>query len=97
MGLYQRERLKEYEYRLQNARYGFFGGDWLTTILLFEALDNDYTLVGDPGGDRGGGDWAAATSAEGTSNPPRPGDVASFQDFSWSAISSCRSADLLTA
>jgi hypothetical protein len=61
MDPYQRQRLKEYEYQLQNARYGFFGGDWLTALLLFEALDNDYMYVGDPssfsGGDWGGGDW----------------------------------------
>jgi uncharacterized membrane protein YgcG len=57
MGPHQRQRLREYEYQLQNARYGFFGGDWLTAILLFEALDNDYTFVGDPGGDWGGGDF----------------------------------------
>jgi uncharacterized membrane protein YgcG len=62
----QRQRLREYEYQLQNARYGFFGADWLTALLLFEALDNDYTYVDDPssfdagafgGGDWGGGDW----------------------------------------
>jgi uncharacterized membrane protein YgcG len=68
MGPHQRQRLREYEYQLQNARYGFFGGDWLTAILLFEALDNDYMYMGDPssfddtggdwgGGDFGGGDW----------------------------------------
>src|SRR5919112_1065277 len=68
MGPYQRQRLRDYEYQLQNARYGFFGGDWLTAILLFEALDNDYMYLGDPssfddpggdwgGGDFGGGDW----------------------------------------
>ena len=68
MGPYQRQKLKDYEYQLQNARYGFFGGDWLTAILLFEALDNDYMYMGDPssfvdpggdwgGGDFGGGDW----------------------------------------
>jgi uncharacterized membrane protein YgcG len=63
----QRQRLREYEYQLQNARYGFFGADWLTALLLFEALDNDYTYVDDPssfdagafgGGDWGGGDWS---------------------------------------
>ena len=58
---YQRQRLREYEYQLGNARYGFFGGDWLTALLLFEALDNDYMYVGDPSsldaGDFGGGDW----------------------------------------
>jgi hypothetical protein len=62
----QRRRLREYEYQLENARYGFFGADWLTALLLFEALDNDYMHVGDPssfdagdfgGGDWGGGDW----------------------------------------
>jgi hypothetical protein len=65
MDPYQRQRLREYEYQLQNARYGFFGADWLTAILLFEALDNDYMYVGDPssfdtggfGGDWGGGVW----------------------------------------
>jgi hypothetical protein len=61
MDPHQRQRLKEYEYRLENARYGFFGGDWLTALLLFEALDNDYMHVGDPSsfdaGDFGGGDW----------------------------------------
>ena len=73
MGPYQRQRLRDYEYQLQNARYGFFGADWLTAILLFEALDNDYMYMGDPssfgdpggdwgdgdfgGGDWGGGDW----------------------------------------
>jgi uncharacterized membrane protein YgcG len=61
MDPYQRQRLREYEYQLQNARYGFFGGDWLTALLLFEALDNDYMYMGDPssfsGGDWGGGEW----------------------------------------
>jgi hypothetical protein len=61
MNPYQRQRLREYEYQLGNARYGFFGGDWLTALLLFEALDNDYMYVGDPSsfdaGDFGGGDW----------------------------------------
>ena len=67
MDPHQRQRLREYEYGLQNARYGFFGGDWLTALLLFEALDTDYMYVGDPsafagegfadGGDWGGGDW----------------------------------------
>jgi len=61
MDPYQRQRLREYEYQLGNARYGFFGGDWLTALLLFEAIDNDYTYMGDPssfsGGDWGGGDW----------------------------------------
>jgi len=61
MDPYQRQRLREYEYQLQNARYGFVGGDWLTALLLFEALDNDYMYMGDPssfsGSDWGGGDW----------------------------------------
>jgi uncharacterized membrane protein YgcG len=61
MDPYQRQRLREYEYQLQNARYGFFGADWLTALLLFEALDNDYMHVDDPSsfdaGDWGGGDW----------------------------------------
>ena len=61
MDSHQRQRLREYEYQLGNARYGFFGGDWLTALLLFEALDNDYMYVGDPSsfdaGDFGGGDW----------------------------------------
>jgi uncharacterized membrane protein YgcG len=70
MDPYQRQKLREYEYQLGNARYGFFGGDWLAAILLFEALDNDYMSLGDPssfdaggsdsdwgGGDWGGGDW----------------------------------------
>jgi uncharacterized membrane protein YgcG len=61
MNPYQRQKLREYEYQLGNARYGFFGGDWLTALLLFEALDNDYMYVDDPSsfdvGDFGGGDW----------------------------------------
>jgi uncharacterized membrane protein YgcG len=61
MDPYQRQRLRDYEYQLGNARFGFFGGDWLTALLLFEALDNDYMYMGDPssfsGGDWGGGDW----------------------------------------
>jgi hypothetical protein len=66
MDPYQRQRLREYEYQLGNARYGFFGGDWLTALLLFEALDTDYAYMGDPssfagddwgGGDFGGGDF----------------------------------------
>src|SRR5215208_677874 len=61
MDPYQRQRLREYEHQLQNARYGFFGADWLTALLVFEALDNDYMYVGDPSsfdaGDYGGGDW----------------------------------------
>ena len=61
MDPYQRQRLRDYEYQLGNARYGFFGVDWLTALLLFEALDNDYMYVGDPSsfdaGDFGGGEW----------------------------------------
>jgi len=69
MDPYQRQQLREYEYQLHNARYGFFGADWLTALLLFEALDNDYMYMGDPAsfapgdpgdwgsGDWGGGDW----------------------------------------
>jgi uncharacterized membrane protein YgcG len=61
MDPHQRWKLREYEYQLENARYGFFGADWLTALLLFEALDNDYMYVGDPSsfddGDFGGGDW----------------------------------------
>ena len=68
----QRQRLREYEYQLQNARFGFFGADWLTALLVFEALDHDYvSMDGAPGfgeggwgdggdwsgGDWGGGDW----------------------------------------
>src|SRR5919199_262524 len=65
MDPYQRQRLREYEYQLQNARYGFFGADWFTALVLFEALDHDYVYMdgvpggGDwgAGGDWGGGDW----------------------------------------
>ena len=67
MDPYQRQRLREYEYQLQNARYGFFGADWLTALLIFEALDHDYAYMGGvpgegsgdwgAGGDWGGGDW----------------------------------------
>jgi hypothetical protein len=61
MDPYQRQRLREYEYQLENARYGFFGAEWIGALLLFEALDNDYMYMGDPssfsGGDLGGGDW----------------------------------------
>ena len=65
MDPHQRQRLREYEYQLGNARSGFFGGDWLAALLLFEALDNDYMHMGDPssfdtggfGSDWGGGDW----------------------------------------
>jgi uncharacterized membrane protein YgcG len=69
MDPYQRQRLREYEYELQNARFGFFGADWLTALLLFEALDHDFAYMdsapgegfgeggwGD-GGDWSGGDW----------------------------------------
>ena len=66
MGPRQRQRLREYEHQLGNARYGFFGGDWLTALLLFEAIDTDYAHMDDPsasagddwgGGDFGGGDF----------------------------------------
>ena len=69
MDPYQRQRLREYEYELQNARLGFFGADWLTAVLLFEALDHDYAYMGGApgegfgegdlgdGGDWSGGDW----------------------------------------
>ena len=62
----QRQRLREYEDQLGYARYGFFGADWLTALLLFEAIDTDYAYMGDPsasagddwgGGDFGGGDF----------------------------------------
>lgn len=63
----QRRRLQEYERDLGEARGGFFGSDWLTAILVFEALDTDYVYVdggpagdfggGFDGGDFGGGDW----------------------------------------
>jgi uncharacterized membrane protein YgcG len=65
----QRRQLQDYERRLDDARYGFFGADWLTALLLFEALDHDYVYMdGAPGegfgdggwgngGDWGGGDW----------------------------------------
>jgi len=63
MDPYQRQRLREYENQLGNARYGFFGAEWIGALLLFEALDNDYTYVGDPSsfdaGDFGGGDWGS--------------------------------------
>jgi uncharacterized membrane protein YgcG len=71
MDPYQRQRLREYEYELQNARFGFFGADWLTALLLFEALDHDYVYMdGAPGeafgeggwgdgGDWSGGDWGS--------------------------------------
>lgn len=67
MGPSGRRRLREYERRVGDARGTFFGGDFLTAFLLFEALDNDFTYVdGDPfggfggdidGGDFGGGDF----------------------------------------
>jgi hypothetical protein len=69
MDPYQRQRLREYEYQLQNARFGFFGADWLTALLIFEALDHDYAYMGGApgegfgeggwgdGGDWSGGDW----------------------------------------
>jgi uncharacterized membrane protein YgcG len=59
MDPYQRQRLREYEYQLQNARFGFFGADWLTALLLFEALDHDYVYMdgGAPGEGFGEGDW----------------------------------------
>ena len=52
-----RRRLQEYERRLDDARGGFFGADWLAAILIFEALDTDYAHMGDPGGDWAGGDY----------------------------------------
>ena len=71
MSPHQRARLRDYEIPATEARFGFFGGDWLAALLLFEALDNDYMYVGDPspfdaGGDWGGGDGVGATSAVGT-------------------------------
>src|SRR3712207_1637662 len=62
MGPRQRRELREYERRLDDARGGFFGADWLTALLVFEALDTDYVYVDSPGGDFGGGfgdggDW----------------------------------------
>jgi uncharacterized membrane protein YgcG len=69
MGPRQRRQLQDYERRLDDARGGFFGADWLTALLLFEALDHDYVYMdGAPGegfgeggwgdgGDWGGGDW----------------------------------------
>jgi DNA repair exonuclease SbcCD ATPase subunit len=67
----QHQQLRDYEYQLQNARSGFFGGDWLAALLLFEALDHNYTFMGDApfmgaggfgesdwnGGGWSGGDW----------------------------------------
>ncbi len=44
-------------YQLQNARYGFFGADWITALLLFEALDHDYAYMGGVPGEGFGGDW----------------------------------------
>jgi hypothetical protein len=61
MDPYQRQRLREYEYQLQNARFGFFGADWLTALLIFEALDHDYAYMGGAPGEGGwgdGGDWS---------------------------------------
>src|SRR3712207_1636613 len=62
MGPRQRSQLRDYERRLVDARGGFFGADWLTALLVFEALDTDYVYVDDPSGfaDGGwgdGGDW----------------------------------------
>jgi uncharacterized membrane protein YgcG len=65
MGPRQRRQLQDYERRLDDARGGFFGADWLTALLVFEALDTDYVHVDSPGGefgeagfgDWGGGDW----------------------------------------
>jgi uncharacterized membrane protein YgcG len=60
MDPYQRQRLREYEYQLQNARFSFLGADWLTALLLFEALDHDYVYMGGvPGEGFGDGDWGA--------------------------------------
>jgi uncharacterized membrane protein YgcG len=57
----QHRQLRDYERRLDDARGGFFGADWLTALLVFEALDHDYAYMGDPAsfapGDWGGGDW----------------------------------------
>ena len=33
------------------------GADWLTALLVFEALDNDYVYVDAPGGEFGEGGW----------------------------------------
>ncbi len=65
MGPRQRRQLQDYERRLDDARGGFFGANWLTALLVFEALDTDYVHVDSPGGefgeagfgDWGGGDW----------------------------------------
>jgi uncharacterized membrane protein YgcG len=67
MGPRQRRQIRDYERRLADARSGFFGADWLTALLVFEALDTDYVYVDNPagfgdggwgdGGDFGGGDW----------------------------------------
>ncbi len=55
----QRRRLQEYERELRDARGGFFGADWLTALLIFEALDTDYVYMdGGPTGDWGGGDFS---------------------------------------
>jgi hypothetical protein len=49
MDPYQRQRLSEFEQELQSACHNFFEADWLTALLLFEALDHDYgDTVGDP-------------------------------------------------
>jgi hypothetical protein len=51
----QRRQLRDYERRLDDARGGWYGTDWLTTLLIFEALDTDYVMV-DSAPD--GGDWS---------------------------------------
>jgi uncharacterized membrane protein YgcG len=60
----QRRQLQDYERRLDDARYGFFGADWLTALLVFEALGHDYAYMGGVPGEGfgegawgGGGDW----------------------------------------
>jgi uncharacterized membrane protein YgcG len=58
MGPRQKRQLRDYERRLDDARGGFFGTDWLTALLVFEALDTDYMYVDSPGGDFGDGGWA---------------------------------------
>ncbi len=57
MGPRQQRQLMDYERRLADARGGFFGADWLTALLVFEALDNDYVYVDAPGGEFGDGGW----------------------------------------
>ena len=58
MGPRQRRQLQDYERRLDDARGGFFGADWLTALLLFEALDHDYVYMdGAPGEGFGEGGW----------------------------------------